>query len=142
MATGRNTQMQVALQTERSLVVYGGDVPVARILNGLAGKQPPRPLDLRARALEGSVADLRKKVAFHLSRNPLLVLLIGTYVPDGVRTVVAEVVAGRLNLEDGKLPEATRLVAISPTDNPEAQVTDLFAVRLRAQDALLPVGGA
>ncbi len=133
----RSTQLQLALQHERSVLVYGADVPVAQVMKVGAGGA--EPIDARARTLTDTARALRQAVAARLKATPVLVVLLGTHVPDEVRTVIAEVIDGRLNLPGATVPRAARVLAISPTSEPNPLVTDLFASAMPAEDALRSV---
>lgn len=141
MAT-RRTQMELALSTDRSVVVFGGDIPVARLLDICGGPKGVEPIDARSRTLQGTVRELRQTVMDRLKKRPLVVFLLGTHVPDEVRTVMAELADGRINLEGATVPASARLLAVSPTEDPDEGVTELFASRLRGRDAfrLVEVG--
>ncbi len=137
--TTPTTLLDGALKSGQAILVYGANPPTAEILAAATGAwAEPNLLDLRDAASAPKNGSLRRTVAEKLRERPALVVLVGAEVPDPVREVLAEVIAGQLNLpgEVRRLEETTRLLVVAPVERPAAALDGLFALRLPAARAL------
>ena len=120
-----------------SLLVHGLTLPLSALVRNARKRHGALdPLDVR-----GDTPDevtLRAAVARRLSDNDALVVLLGQEVSTAVRTVLAEVLDGQLNLPGAttRLDPSTRVIALVSGGAPDPDLSAMFPLTMAATAAL------
>lgn len=135
------TLVEGAVESGKSVIIFGSGPATSAVLAALTScVGSHEPLDLRNASHEPPPPELRVVAENHLFRDGTLVVLLGTFVSDAARAVIAEVIEGQLVVAPGRVRrfEEGRVIALSPDNSPSRELLELFPIRLPAPKALAP----
>lgn len=130
------------LASRTASLIFGKGLDPEKLLDRIA-KTLGRvePIDFRGLDENVAATNLRSEVVSRWQRQALLPILLDPHAPDALRTVLAEGVLRKMNLEPGRvlrMETEHRIIGLVASDSPERSLARIFPLRVAYRRLLSP----